>query len=329
MVTSERHLPSYSIAIRTLGKSGIYFERELQSILKQTVQPEKILIYIAKGFKHPSYSIGQEVFIEVPKGMVSQRALDFNEITSEYIFLLDDDVELAPDSVEKILSNIIEYNADCISAETVHNHTLSPLMKFYNILVNFTFPFYSKRWGMKVSCNGAMSFNNKPENRFYESQTGEGAALMVKKSAWLSCDIKSEKWMDDLGFAYADDLLEIYKIHSNGFKCGILYDSGVKHLDGATSSGKYKSSPLRFRYRSRAIFLNWHRMFLCSDKLSGIKKFKAILAFVIRSIVIQPSYILAGISNRNYKIPFYHVLGIIDGIKFAKSLKYRILPKFN
>ena len=46
-------LPKYSVAIRTLGTAGEKFRMELESIGRQTVLPEKVIVYVAesKGMK--------------------------------------------------------------------------------------------------------------------------------------------------------------------------------------------------------------------------------------------------------------------------------------
>ena len=93
---------NYSIAIRTLGTSGEKFVRELESIKRQTVQPEKVVIYIAEGYERPQYTIGKEEYVWVKKGMVAQRALSYSEIDSPLLMMLDDDVELEPDSAERV-----------------------------------------------------------------------------------------------------------------------------------------------------------------------------------------------------------------------------------
>ena len=41
-------IPSYSIAIRTLGTAGEKFRQELASIKAQTRQPDRVLVYIAE-----------------------------------------------------------------------------------------------------------------------------------------------------------------------------------------------------------------------------------------------------------------------------------------
>lgn len=95
-------LPKYSIAIRTLGTAGDKFVREIDSILSQTVLPDAIFAYIPNGYSIPEFSGSENItWIRSPKGMVSQRSLPFNEITTPYILFLDDDIEMSPDTVEK------------------------------------------------------------------------------------------------------------------------------------------------------------------------------------------------------------------------------------
>lgn len=55
------------MAIRTLGTSGDKLVRELNSIYNQTVQPEKVVIYIAEGYPRPSNQIGDEEYVWVKK----------------------------------------------------------------------------------------------------------------------------------------------------------------------------------------------------------------------------------------------------------------------
>ena len=82
----------YTVAIRTLGTAGEKYQRLLNSLVAQTVQPASILVYIAEGYPIPTETIGIEQYIYVKKGMVAQRALSYDEIETEYILFLDDDV---------------------------------------------------------------------------------------------------------------------------------------------------------------------------------------------------------------------------------------------
>ena len=46
---------TYSIAIRTLGTAGEKFRQELESIRTQTLQPDRVLVYIAEGYPRPGF----------------------------------------------------------------------------------------------------------------------------------------------------------------------------------------------------------------------------------------------------------------------------------
>ena len=98
-------MKTYSIAIRTLGLAAEKFERELESIAEQTIRPDKVIIYVADSYerKRDGGLYCGEKYVSVPRGMVAQRALPYHELETEYVLLLDDDVELAPDSVEKMM----------------------------------------------------------------------------------------------------------------------------------------------------------------------------------------------------------------------------------
>ena len=91
---------TYSIAIRTLGTAGEKFRQELESIRAQTLLPDRVLVYIAEGYPRPGFTVGREEYIPVKKGMFTQRALPYDEVTSDCILLLDDDVLLLPGSTE-------------------------------------------------------------------------------------------------------------------------------------------------------------------------------------------------------------------------------------
>lgn len=107
----------YVAVIRTLGTAGEKYQTLLNSLDQQTIQPSKILVYIAEGYRIPKETIGKEQYIYVKKGMVSQRALPYNEVDTEFILFLDDDLFLPNDFVEKMFSFLERNNADVISPD--------------------------------------------------------------------------------------------------------------------------------------------------------------------------------------------------------------------
>lgn len=321
-------LPSYSIAIRTLGTSGGKFVRELNSIAKQTIKPEKVIVYIAKGYKQPDYTIGIEEYIEVPKGMVAQRALEYLEFSSEYILMLDDDVELAPNSAELLLKTAVEKKVDCIAADTFQNHKMNIASKLYNIFVNLNFPHYNTKWAFKLRNNGSSSYNNNPKSKFYLSQTAAGPASLWRKECFLEMNYHDELWLDKLGFAYGEDAVIYNKLYKNGKKLGVLYNSKIMHLDGKSSSASYHSNLKKFYTRSLASFIIWYRICYNLSTNSLLQKIYILLLFSLKCLWQLPINIIASIRFKSLKVFIYYIIGIIDGIKHVNSVEFQQIPNF-
>ena len=321
-------MATYSIAIRTLGTSGDKFVEELDSIMRQTVKPEKVIIYLAEGYKRPEYSIGIEQYVTVTKGMVAQRALSYDEINSDYILLLDDDVSLAPDSVEKLITALETNNADCVAADTFHNHEMPIAGKIYAALTNLVFPHWSKKWAFKIHSNGSFSYNNNPMPRFYLSQSAAGPVSLWRKSALLAIHFEDELWIDKLGFPYGEDALFFNKVNKNGFKLGVLYDAGVVHQDAKTSSSVFQKDPKRFYVRSFASTVIWYRTCYHLIGYSRWHKLISLLNYAVKVFWLLIVNIVAVLPNRNLKIPVYYCKGVVDAVRFVHSMEYAKIPNF-
>ena len=112
---------SYTAVIRTLGTAGRKYQELLDSLDKQTVKPERIIVYIAEGYPLPKETIKWEQYVFVKKGMVAQRALRYDEVETEWILALDDDLYLPPSFVEDMYYAVIENGADIISPDIYPN----------------------------------------------------------------------------------------------------------------------------------------------------------------------------------------------------------------
>lgn len=321
-------LPTYSIAIRTLGTSGEKFVEELNSIKQQTIQPEKVVIYIAEGYTKPIYSIGMEEYVYVKKGMVAQRALSYTEITSDYILLLDDDVKLAPDSVEMLLQAAVEQQADCVGADTFKNQDMSWKGKLYALLTNFVYPRKNDDYAFKICRNGSFSYNNAPEKRFYLSESCAGPAALWKKSSLLAIHLEHELWLDQMGFAFGDDVVESYKLPCNGYKLGIHYGAHVVHMDAKTISGVFQNSEKKFYTRSKASFIIWYRTCFNLPTKTFWDKSYTLFLYLLKALWLMGVNILAAIILRKWKVPYLYLKGIIDGLKFIKTENYQSIPNY-
>ena len=115
----------YTVVIRTLGKAGDKYQKELNSLCAQSIPPEDIIVYIAEGYPLPKETCGKERYIHVPKGMVAQRALPYHEVKTEWILFLDDDVYIPPTGVESLFNALKENNAQVVSPDTFNNSSRS------------------------------------------------------------------------------------------------------------------------------------------------------------------------------------------------------------
>lgn len=335
---------SYSIAIRTLGTAGEKFRQELESIARQTIQPERVIVYVADtcGVKFVDGIIGREEYRYVRKGMVAQRALQYEELTSPYLLLLDDDVELAPDSAERLLTSLVENDADAVGADIFKNQEMSPMLKTFAVLTNWVAPHCDERWAYKVTRTGAFSYlsagkvaEGKQVKREIDkegfclpTQKLDGPCVMWKKDSMLALHWEDELWMDRLSeFAYGDDLVESYKCYVNGGKLMLNYDAGVTYLNAKTASSTYHHTHRKYYIRSLMSAMIWYRIKLGvkSEEL-GVKSSSQsalITAFALKCVWLLLVNIIAGVLLLDLKIPVYYVQGLVDAWKFAHSEEYK------
>lgn len=258
----------YTVVIRTLGTAGDYYQRTLNSLLNQTVKPKAVVIYIAEGYEIPKETIGIEQYVYVKKGMVAQRALRYDEVESEYMLFLDDDVYLPPTGVETLYNEMTEHNAQVISPCTFQNHKVSWKSKIVQSLMGKEVPrLFGDRWGYKVLRTGGFSYNNNPVKPVYESTTNAGPCFFCRKEDFLKIKYHEELWLDETPYALPDDQVMFYKMHLNGLKVLTSFDSGIVHLDAGSTMQASEEKVLRVIYsefRNKTIF--WHRYIYSCEK---------------------------------------------------------------
>ena len=318
----------YSVAIRTLGTSGEMFVRELESIKRQTVQPEKVVVYIAEEYNRPEYTIGREEYVWVKKGMMSQRILRYDEIDSPLLLLLDDDIELAPDSVEKLIGAMEGNQLDCIAPDTFRNHKMPLFRKIYAGVTNLVFPHYSDKWAFKIHGNGSFSYNNNVKKDVYLSQSAAGPASLWKKDVFLALHLDDELWLERFGFPFGEDALTYNKLFRNGYRLGVHYNSGVKNLDGKSSSGDFQRNTRKFYVRSIASLLIWYRICFSPSNLSIFWRIWAVLSFSIKATWLLLVNTLAAIRILRPQVLYYYLKGLFDGIKLIHSKDFQSLPNY-
>ena len=319
---------TYSIAIRTLGLGGDNFRRELESITRQTVQPERIIVYIAEGYERPPFTVGREEYVWVKKGMVAQRVLPYKEIGSQCILMLDDDVELHPHSAERLLREMEEGGYDCLGADIFENHRMTALSKVKAMVTNLVFPHGGQKWAFKIHRNGSFSYINRPVRPCYPSQSCGGPVMLFRKDVYHRLHLEDELWIDRMGFAYGDDLVEAYKVHCNGYRLGVSFDAEIKNLDSSTSSGAYRRSPDRMRLRTRAIFIMWWRTGYHLDGISRMEKTLTALAFIFKTVWMVLVMMGASVAMRKASYIVQYIQGLREGWRWVHTPAFKSIPNY-
>lgn len=319
---------NYSVAIRTLGTNPNLLKKEIESIYLQSIQPDKVVIYIANGYNRPLFQVANEEYVSVHKGMVSQRALRYDEIDSECILLLDDDVELSSNSVEKMLKAMYENDADCVGADVFETYKLPVKSKVYAMLSNLVFPHFDSSWADKVRLTGSFSYNNCPRKSVLPTQCVGGPCALWRKKAILRIRWEDEKWMDKLaGFPFGEDMVESYKLYVNGGRLMMIFDAQVKNLNGQSSSAAYHSNVNKFYVRSLMTFCNWWRI-IYETHTGFYRKLKCVGAFIIKLLWLLLVNAVAGIVLLSFKVPVNYIKGVRDGWRFTHSEQYNKIPKY-
>ena len=319
---------TYSIVIRTLGTSGDVFREELLSIARQTVQPEQLLVYIAEGYSRPQFTVGREEYIWVKKGMMAQRLLPYDNIDSDCILMLDDDVVLQPDSAEKLLNALETHSADCVGADTFKNHDMSVGMQIYAALTNLVFPHRSNKWAFKIHRNGSFSYNNHPTKEFYWSQSCAGNAILWRKGVYNQLHFEDEMWLDEFPFAYGDDMLETYKLYKNGFKLGVRCNSGIEHRDIRSSSETYRKDPQWVKTRTAAVFVVWWRSCFRPGGTAMGEQVLTAFSFLCKSVWLL--IVMTGVSILKLSCSYVvsYLKGLADGWRYVHLERFKGLRPY-
>ena len=312
----------YTAVIRTLGTAGEKYQILLDSLNQQTIQPSKILVYIAEGYAIPKETIGKEQYIYVKKGMVAQRALPYYEVDTEFILFLDDDLFLPDNFVEKMFFSLKKNHADVISPD-VYPNAERPFREKCMMMISGRMLARKDdgKWGYKVMRNSGYSYNNNPKPGAYWSQTNAGSCFFCRKSDFLRIHFEDELWMDRLKYALGDDQIMYYKMYLSGLRQLTLFHCGIKHLDaGSSMMNEDKERMLIYSdFRFKTIF--WHRFIYKPDKsfLSRIWSVICLghaLGFTLFISMIKCNF---GILRLKYK-------AIKEACQFINSEEYKNLP---
>lgn len=313
---------NYSVAIRTLGKAGSKYQILLDSLVTQTIKPESIRVYIAEGYSLPKETVGVEKYIYVKKGMVAQRALQYEDITAEYILFLDDDVYLPPDGVEKLFEAMLKMGANVVAPDVFPNSERSFMGKTMMAISGRMWPRKDdKKWAYKVMKNAGYSYNSSPSQNIYMSQTNAGPCFLCSKEDFINIHFEDEAWLEKCSYALGDDQVMFYKMSCMGYKQLTMFNTGIVHLDaGTTLQSEDKEKKMIYAdLRFKIIF--WYRFIF--EPENPLVRILCILSLAYTIIIT----LLLSVIRFRFDILRIKCFAIHDALTFLRSEEYRNLPK--
>ena len=316
--------PSYSVAIRTLGTAGEKYQETLDSIQRQLLKPEKIMVYIPYGYDLPKETIGVEEYVRCEKGMVTQRSLPFDEISSDYILFLDDDLSFEPDFVRLLFDGLIAKDGDCICPDIYSVHNNSTLIKIRDFFGG-TIPHFDKRWSFKIRLDGHYSYNSNPTDGVLLTQSGAGACILCKKNAYKAIHFEDERWLDQFHFGLGEDQLFVYKLYRYGYRVLTSYDSKIIHLNaGAGHDSNYLNNAIASGF---CRYMIWYRTIYTYSK-SVIWKVRCYTAMLMCIIICFPLNIAIVLKHQSVDYLIAITKGRRRAKQFTKSEMYSKVPSY-
>lgn len=312
----------YTAVIRTLGKAGEKYQTLLNSLISQTLPPSDIYVYIADGYPKPKETVGVERYIYVKKGMVAQRALVYDDVTTDYILFLDDDLYLPNDAVEILFSQLNRHSADIISPDVFPNAS----RPFYSeLLMTLSGRMRARRhdniWGYKVMRTSGFSYNKNPTKDVYLSQANAGPCLLCKKKTFIETRFQDELWLDKMEYPLGEDEVLFYKMYKLGYKQLTSFNTGILHLDAGSSRVDAEKTK-RITYSDfyfKTVF--WHRFIFLPEK-SKIVSLYDILCISYALIFT----LFISMLKFNFTAVKIKYSAIKDAIMFIRSDEYKRLP---
>lgn len=322
----------YTVTIRTLGTAGEKYQRTLDSIKRQTIQPKEIIIVLPYGYEAPKEKLGYERFVYSEKGMLSQRITGINLCTTELILAIDDDVEFKSDFIESLIRTLQTTKADFVSPIVRDvNYSNIPkkkdnILSISNIkgwLMGISYKAYLKSdYLVEINRAGGFVVNiNTIENKQYYNQTGHGTCIFGKTQNLKKIRFEEEIWLQDTKYALPEDMVMFYKIFLYGNKTAMNNNVCFIHLDAGTSLMNEDKKLNNTFASARNGLIFWYKFVYTQRD----KKLLSILCFIRRIFFTCLFSFIKGVVHLDFKQFRTYIKAYIDGFKYIKSDKYKPL----
>lgn len=326
---------SYSVVIRTLGNTGPKYKALLDSIAKQTIQPEEVIVAIPNGYEL-DYRLGTERVIRSRKGMVSQRAEGILAAKSDYILVVDDDVEFAPTMIQELYDYMITNNLNCcLPMEGVNNNLDSntinlkyPLHK--RIRSGITGQMFTSRKKSKyldvltLAAGHKVYVNSNNLDTCYLCTTACFQCFFIETELAKAAHYEEEIWLQEgsiTSYSAFDEPVFFSKLNKIGLRMAYALRTRYKHLDasvGHRATDRLHEKSLRYFSIARNRTVYWYR-FIYLYQTNGIDKVRAIFWGLYSFINYTLLTIVINCRPRYYKSLKYLFLGYKEALQLMRE----------
>lgn len=312
---------SYSVVIRTLGNTGLKYKALLDSIAAQTIAPEEVIVAVPEGYEL-DHTIGYERIVRCRKGMVSQRAAGIMAAKSDYILVVDDDIEFGPTMIEELYQYIVKNNLNCClpmdgSNPNKDENTISlQFSLFQRIRSAITGQMFISRRKSKyldvltMAAGHKVYIKSNNLDTCYLCTTACFQCFFIDTKLAQAAHFEDETWLEEGSFtsyAHFDEPVFFSKLNRIGLRMAYALRTRYTHLDagaGRVSKDKVHEKSIRYFAYARNRTVYWYR-FIYRYQTTWYNKLRALFWGL-------------------YSFNNYTIYTIIINLhpKYMKSLKY-------
>ena len=243
----------YSAVIRTTGHSS-GLDGELDSLQRQTMPPDEIVIVIPSDVDAWTISASVVRFVHSERGMVTQRAEGIRAARHDLLLLLDDDVILEETAAERIISALATSEASCV-VPTAPDLLPRGLQRALHAAFGIAVP----RWrgGVTYTPSGGYIYPLKePPAAGWPTLGGRGAVMALQRRFAVEHGTLGDYDLESLArYALRDDAALVLQQARAGGTCLLVPDVRWEHR----GEPPVETSTARRQASIECHYLFWHK----------------------------------------------------------------------
>ncbi|CUO64868.1 hypothetical protein [Clostridium disporicum] len=314
----------YSICIRTLGTAGEKYEKLIKSIGNLNIKPKEVIVVIPKGYEIPNIKADNQRIVYSEKGMLLQRIVGYEEAKTEYVLLLDDDIEFEANLIDELNLPIIE--GKCSITFPIYKDLLlqGGIRSFISAATLSSVPDKkNKNQFVKIMLSGGSRYNSNLDSskKYLYSESAPGMCVFARREALIKANLRDELWVDNVGYPLREDAALIYKSFLTNNKIIGVQGINITHLDGGSSENNRNLKAAYANTYNQILF--WKR-FVYSNSKNKVNKFKSNIAIRYWAVATFIYLTIKVILSRDIELYKKSVSGIKNGFRDIKNKQEEI-----